>query len=65
MGTKGVLSKRGQGELYDQPKSEQVLVTLTKTGLKLLNEKVRAYRDSDGKKLSRSEYLERYARGLL
>ncbi|MGB3495281.1 MAG: hypothetical protein WBA57_21300 [Elainellaceae cyanobacterium] len=65
MGTKGVLSKRGKGELYDEPKSQQVLVTLTPTGLKKLNNKIRSYRDKDGNALSRSEYIERLARDIL
>jgi hypothetical protein len=59
MGKKGTRSTRGVGELYDQPKTVQVIVLLTPDGAALLNAKALE------KKLSRSELIERFARGTL
>jgi hypothetical protein len=65
MGTKGVRSRRGKGEQYDQPKSKQVILLLTEHGSTLLDQKVKAYIQQTGIQLSRSEYFERWARNLL
>jgi hypothetical protein len=59
MGKKGVPSVRGVGELYDQTKTEQVNLLLTKRGLLLLNALARSHG------LSRSELIEQIARGRL
>lgn len=65
MGTPGVRSRRGRGELYEEVKKQTVILLLTPTGRKLLDEKVNSYRTSEGKRLSRGEYFERWARDLL
>lgn len=65
MGLKGIRSRRGKGELYDEVKSEDVILLLTPTAKRLLDEKVNAYRDANGNPLTRSEYFERWARGTL
>jgi len=64
MGRRGVHPK-GEGYFYQQVKSRQIIVLLTPAAAALLDAMVREYRDQDGRSLSRSEYLERYARGLL
>ena len=61
MGTKGVRSRRGRGELYEQKKDQKVIILLTKQGRLLLNDLVQNHPE----KLSRSEYIERYVRGTL
>ena len=65
MGKAGVRSLRGRGEFYEEVKSEQVNLLLTPTAFKLLNQKIRGYRDSSGRELSRCEYFERWARDAL
>lgn len=56
---------KGEGYLYQQVKSKQIIVLLTPAAAVLLDQMVGAYRDQYGVKLSRSEYFERLARGLL
>ena len=65
MGIPGQRSRRGQGELYDQPKTEHVLILLTPAGRKLLDEKVAAYNQHLDANVSRSEFIERWVRGLI
>lgn len=57
MGKKGVRSSEGQGEIWDESKSEVVSVKLTPTGKRLLGEKAKSYG------LSKGEFIERVARG--
>lgn len=64
MGIPGQRSRRGHGELYDQPKTEHVLILLTQTGRELLDEKVEAYNQGLDVSVSRSEFIERWVRGL-
>jgi len=60
MGTKGKgRSKRGKGEIYDEPKNRPVLVNLTETAFNLLNQKAQALG------VSRQELVERFARGTI
>lgn len=61
MGKKGQKSRRGKPEMYDEPKSKIVVLNMTPTGLLLLDQKIQAH----DPKLSRSEYIERLARGTL
>jgi hypothetical protein len=56
---------RGEGYFYEQAKTRQIIVLLTPAAALLLDERVRDYRDGEGRSLSRSEYFERWARGLL
>ncbi|WP_204137361.1 hypothetical protein [Halomicronema sp. CCY15110] len=65
MGIPGQRSRRGQGELYDQPKTEHVLILLTPAGRKLLDQKVADYNQSLDERISRSEFIERWVRGLI
>lgn len=65
MGTKGVRSKRGVGELYDQVKTEKVIILLTEEGKQKLDAKVAKYSKLNNQKISRSEYIERMARDTL
>lgn len=65
MGTKGVRSKRGVGELYDQVKTEKIILLLTKEGKQKLDAKVEKYSKLKREKISRSEYIERMARDTL
>lgn len=57
--------KRGVYILYEHVKDQQVILLLTPVGRVAMDAKVKAYRDPLGRKLSRSEYFERWARGLL
>jgi hypothetical protein len=57
MGKKNHVSSRGQGELYDEPKTEQVMLLLTRTGRSNLDRLAKLHG------LSRSELVERIARG--
>ncbi|NJR63193.1 MAG: hypothetical protein HC769_33080 [Cyanobacteria bacterium CRU_2_1] len=57
MGKKGIQSKRSIGEIRDEPKTEQVIVLLTKTGKRQLNHLALSHR------MSRSELIESIARG--
>jgi hypothetical protein len=59
MGKKGIKSRRGQGEAWDEPKSERLNLQLTATGKRLFKE----IADSLG--VSFAEVIERFARGLL
>lgn len=65
MGKQGTQSVRGRGELYAEVKDQQINLLLTATGKKLLDTRIREYCDARGVKLSRCEYFERWARGLL
>jgi hypothetical protein len=56
MGKKGISSARGVGEIWDEPKSEQVMVLLTRSGRGMLD----SLAWSHG--LSRSELIEQIAR---
>ena len=58
MAVKGVKSLRGQPELYDEVK-QVVSISLTPTGINQLDIRARAF------KLSRSEFIERIARGTI
>jgi hypothetical protein len=57
MGKRGYRSQRGRGEIYDEPKTEQVVLLLTRTGRSRLDRLVKVYG------LSRSELIEQIARG--
>jgi len=59
MGQKGLKSQRGVGEIYDELKSEQVIILLTPTGKKGFDALAKSFG------LSRSEFAERLARGLI
>jgi len=59
MGKKGVRSSEGQGEIWDESKTEVVSVKLTPTGKRLLGEKAKSYG------LSKGEFIERIARGRI
>ncbi len=59
MGKKGVRSSEGQGEIWDESKSEVVSMKLTPTGKRLLDEKAKFYG------LSKGEFIERIARGTI
>ncbi|MDX2212504.1 MAG: hypothetical protein SFY66_04365 [Oculatellaceae cyanobacterium bins.114] len=59
MGKKGITSARGVGEIYNETKTEQVNLLLTKQGVLLLNALAKAHG------LSRSELIEQIARGRL
>ena len=65
MGIPGQRSRRGQGELYDQPKTEHVLILLTPAGRELLDQKVADYNQHLDTTVSRSEFIERWVRGLI
>jgi hypothetical protein len=56
---------RGEGYLYAETKSKQIIILLTPVAALLLDERVKDYRDLEGRSISRSEYFERWARGLL
>jgi hypothetical protein len=56
VGKKGFVSARGVGELRDEPKSEQVIVLMTRTGRRMLDSLAKAHG------LSRSELIEQIAR---
>lgn len=53
--------RRGQPQFYEQTKSAGVFIAMTPDGLRSLDQKIHAYDPS----LSRSEFLERLARGTL
>jgi hypothetical protein len=59
MGKKGVCSKRGQGEIYSEPKSQPVYVLVTPTAAAGIDMLAKLYG------LSRSEFLEQIGRGTL
>lgn len=54
-------ARRGQPQFYSEVKSASVFLMMTPAGLLALDRKIHLY-DSD---LSRSEFLERLARGTL
>lgn len=51
--------RRGQPQLYDEPKSEHIYADMTRTGKQGLDRKIFAY----SPRLSRQEFLERLGRG--
>lgn len=57
--------QRGEAERYGEQKTERIDLILTPTGKRLLDERIAEYRDEEGQPLSRNEYFERFARGLL
>jgi hypothetical protein len=57
MGKQGNRSQRGRGEIYDEPKTEQVTLLLTRTGRSRLDVLAKSHG------LSRSELIEQIARG--
>lgn len=57
MGKKGIASTRGVGEIYNETKTEQANLLLTKTALSNLNAIARYHG------VSRSELIEQIARG--
>jgi len=59
MGKRGIRSQRGVGEIYDDPKTVQVICLMTPDGKLLLDELARSFG------VSRSELLEQIARGKL
>jgi hypothetical protein len=59
MGKAGTKSQRGVGEIYDELKTEQTIILLTPTGKKGLDALAKSFG------LSRSEFVERLARGVI
>lgn len=58
MGTKGVRSRKGRGESWEEPKTAKVTLLLTQTGRKLAKDR------SQQLGISLSEVLERWARNI-
>ncbi len=58
MGRKGHRSQRGRGEMYDEPKSQRVILWLTPIAAAILK------RIANVKGLSRSETIEQMLRGI-
>jgi hypothetical protein len=59
MGKPGIKSKRGEGEIWDEPKSERKIIGLTPTALGML------HGEMERSKLSASEVVERLIRDNL
>lgn len=59
MGKKGHISRAGNGEIYEEPKSARILIILTPTALATVDATARALR------LSRSEIIEQLIRGKI
>ncbi|HAX75157.1 MAG TPA: hypothetical protein DCY88_04790 [Cyanobacteria bacterium UBA11372] len=64
MGKPGHVSKKGVGELWGEAKTEKVLLALTPTGKNRLDEMVEMLKAQGDENISRSELVERFARGL-